>query len=228
MKKIKVPNWGSTLLTSLFKGSLSCQIMKKGPTLLILVPLTVAAQSCHSEKNNFTPERLTVIDKGKDFEVKDTFDCHQIMGVNYAESDTLLLKIDTDATVISAEKITHMYPTIWNDTDDELIQSVYLYDLGSEIKEELPVSDGIIVYPVGTPSDKTDTDNSFKAITKKQVTDGIDNIPIEYRKKNHLLSYEYENWTREAKGWKKIADRYRLEDFVIEPNEPFDNDPEMI
>ena len=216
MKKIKVPILDTTQLKPLFMASMSCHIMKEVTALLFLMSLTMGITSCNSENKNFTrdqgeaiDEQLTVIDMGKDFIEKDTFDCHQILGINYTVSDTLNLKIQTDATIISAEKVTHMYPTIWGDMDDELIQFVYLYDLGCEIKEDLPVSDGIIVYPVGTPSDKTETDKSFKTITQKQILDAIDNIPNEYGKRGHRLSYEYKNWTKEAKGWKKIANKYK-------------------
>lgn len=199
----------------------------KEPLSILLLCVGMLLSSC-SGKNSAQPCDVTTIDLGDRFEKDDTFDCHEVLGINYATADTLNLKIQTDAQVVKAEKLSYYYPTMWSDIDDDLIQFIYLYDQEAVVKEELNVDNNIIQYPVGSSQNRSLVEKNFRNITQEEAMRSIENVPNTYQKRKRSHSYELDNWSKEVDKWKKIASRLKKGDFVTLPNEPFSYDPETI
>lgn len=199
----------------------------KEPLSILLLCVGMLLSSC-SGKNSAQPCDVTTIDLGDRFEKMDTFDCHEVLGINYATADTLNLKIQTDAQIVKAEKLSYYYPTMWSDIDDDLIQFIYLYDQEAVVKEELNVDNNIIQYPVGSSQNRSLVENNFRNITREEAMRSIENVPYTYQKRKRTPSYELENWSEEVDKWKKIASKLKKGDFVTPPNEPFSYDPETI
>ena len=176
-----------------------------------------------SKENSFA-----TIDLKDRFDKEDTFDAHNLIGENYLVGSSLKIKIKADAEIVRAEKITHLYPTIWASTWLAAIQFIYLFDL--EYRDVLPlqVTDGIIEYPAYGEGSSSAIKKYFDNISKNQILTSIDKVPEEFEKKGIHCDYEMDSWKKEAKVWKRIAQKYTTGEFTNTENEPFDIDPHEI
>lgn len=157
---------------------------------------------------------------------KDTFDAHRLIGDNYLVGQSLDIKIESDAEIVRAEKVTHFYPTIWAGENDNVIQFIYLFDMEYRDVLQLTVTNNVIKYPsYGRISSSSKIHSYFAKITKEQITSAIEKVPDEYQNKHTLLIYEHYLWGLEKKVWNRIAKNYTPGEFVNSRNEPFEINP---
>ena len=95
----------------------------------------------------WTFDDVTVINLMGVFSEVDTFDVHEVLGTNYANSDTLKIKFLTGYDIVSAEKVTCYYPTIWSSSNDNVMQFIYLFNLCYKDTMPLNIHSGMIEYP---------------------------------------------------------------------------------
>jgi len=220
MKAKKIHN---TIMAFSLLGIMSCT--GKGNSSDSYGP-TDGRLSWNSEYVTMTDDNsFATIDLKDRFDKEDTFDAHNLIGGNYLVGSSLKIKIQTDAEIVKAEKVTHLYPTIWAGENDEAIQFIYLFDL--EYKDVLPlqVTDGIIEYPAYGEGSSSAIKEYFDKVTKSQILSAIDKVPEEYEKKGTLCSYEMESWNKESKIWKRIAQKYTTGELTNSENEPFEINP---
>lgn len=167
---------------------------------------------------------LITIDISDLIDKKDTLDAEEIIGANYVLSDTARIKIIADAEIVKAEKKTYYYPTVWASPGDEVMQFIYLFNLGFVDVMPLNLNEGIIEYPISGLSSEKDYMDYFGKITKSEILSSIDRVPAEYASKDTLMAYECNTWESESKTWKRIADGYRQGELIDDVNEPFDVD----
>lgn len=163
--------------------------------------------------------------------LRDSIDSHELIGCEYARinsqsSDQCLnLKFNTHNGIpIKARKTICFYPTLWAEGNDgyDLIQFIYLFDLGYRYTRELIVSDGAIKYPSnylqGYRSIDIDQEGKdfFNKISLHQIKESIRKVPTEYKKKKKL-GYSYASWSREESGWLKITKDYKR-GCLLDPN----------
>lgn len=159
------------------------------------------------------------------FNEKDTFDARGLIGNNYLVGESLDIKIETDAKIIRAEKVTHFYPTIWAGENDNAIQYIYLFNMEYKDVQPLTISNGIIKYPSCIRVGSSGFKSYFGKITKTQLTSAIEIVPTEYQKKGTLNHYELDSWSSEIKVWNRIAREYTTGEFINSRNEPFEVNP---
>jgi len=191
--------------------------------LLILSFMGLVSCSGNSNSNRFGTEKvrlswdseyvtmsddrsLATIDLKDKFDKEDTFDARTLIGRSYIVDTTftLQIKIKTDAEIVKAEKITHLYPTIWAGMNVEVSQYVYLYNL--EYKDILPlnISDGVIEYPADGKGSSSAIKEYFDKITISQIFASIEKVPEEHNKKGDH-GYSSECWEKSANIWKRIV-----------------------
>lgn len=158
-------------------------------------------------------------------ERQDTFDAHELIGGNYIGGETLQIKFKCDAEVVKAEKVTHLYPTIWAGMDDKAIQFIYLFNLEYKDVQLLTVNDGIIDYPSSVEGLSETVKVYFDYLTKAQITSSIEKVPMEYEKKGTMLIYELDSWKAETKVWNRLAQHYSPGELTNDKNEPFEVNP---
>ena len=192
-----------------------------------IVNMTSCNGNQQSNQNNFNASQdeiltISLDDICKD---KDTCDARTLIGNNYFYGGKI--KIQTDAQIVKAEKITHFYPTIWSGLEDDVIQVIYLFDM--EYKDVLPlsVSDNTIEYHPEAYGSLKAINAHFDAITQNQLLAAIKQVPNEYKNKGTLMGYEYEtkSWNVDMKVWNKIAKKYTPGEFTNAENEPFEINP---
>ena len=155
----------------------------------------------------------------------DTFDVHEVIGANYANCDTLKIKFLTGYDIVSAEKVTRYYPTIWSGPNGDVMQFIYLFNLCHSDTLPLNIHSSLIEYPLKTKGSDSEFKKYFGSITQSQILASIDSVPVEYAHKNTSLIYEYNSWEKESLVWKRIASDYKPGELIDEDNEPFDVDP---
>ncbi len=154
----------------------------------------------------------------------DSFDVHEVIGVNYANSDTLKIKFLTGYDIVSAEKVTRYYPTIWAGNNDNVMQFIYLFNLCYSDTLPLSIHTGMIDYPLKANGSDSAYRQYFGRITQHQLLASIDSLPAEYARKNTSLAYKSNSWKYESDVWKRIAESYTPGELTNEDNEPFDVD----
>lgn len=157
----------------------------------------------------------------------DVFDARELLSPSYLDLDNMKIKFDTDAEIIKAQYIENYYPTIWSELEDNLIQFVYLYDLGRSYKENLKIEDGNTIHVIRSSQPYKEIEKGFANITKEMVLSSIDNIPANYKEKEAMGSYESQDWNVEVKKWKGMVSRYKPGDFKFSPKvfdiSPYEN-----
>lgn len=165
------------------------------------------------------------IDLKDRFDKEVLFDAHDLIGTSYIIGESLKIKIQSEAEIVKAEKITNYYPTIWAGMNDEIIQFIYLFDLGYKDVLPLIVENEIIEYPAHGLGTDAELKDHFRKITKKQIITSIDKVPTEYERKKTLLTFEYNSWQAEKKIWNRIAQKYSPGELTNTENEPFEINP---
>ena len=155
----------------------------------------------------------------------DSFDVHEVIGANYANSDTLKIKFLTGYDIVSAEKVTRYYPTIWAGSNDNVMQFIYLFNLCYSDTLSLNIHNGMIEYPLKANGCDSAYRQYFGSITQHQLLASIGSLPAEYARKNTSLAYKSNSWKYESNVWKRIAERYTSGELTDVDNEPFDVDP---
>lgn len=168
---------------------------------------------------------VTIINLMGVFSEVDTFDVHEVIGVNYANSDTLKIKFLTGYDIVSAEKVTCYYPTIWSGSNDNVMQFIYFFNLCYKDTLPLNIQSGVIVYPLKRKGSESGFLQYFGSITQSQLLASIDRVPEEHNRKNTSLNYKSNSWKSDAEVWKRIAGSYTPGELIDEDNEPFDVDP---
>lgn len=170
-------------------------------------------------------KRMATIDLKDKFDKEVQFDAHNLIGANYIIGESLNIKIQSDAEIVKAEKITHYYPTIWAGMDDEVIQFIYLFDYEYKDIFPLTIENEIIKYPAHELGGDGTIKDYFRKITKKQIVSSIEKVPAEYKRKGTHLIFEYNSWQSEKKIWNTIAQKYTPGDLTNTEYEPFEINP---
>ena len=153
---------------------------------------------------------------------QDVFDAHRLIGPNYILGDYLKIKFKSDAKVVRAEKVVHLYPTVWSGRERNLMQYIYLFDLEYCIVQPLDVKRGVIFYPAGGPFRNEASDRYFRDLSKSQILSSVQKVPEEYKED---LSYQSKDWNEEQKQWLAIADSYQPGELTNNKYEPFEVNP---
>lgn len=194
-------------------------------TIVVLTGCNSGQQSNHTVVDEDTNDSDLTISLNDIFKDKDTCDADTLIGSNYFYGGKI--KILSDAQIVKAEKYTHLYPTIWSDPDDDVIQFIYLFNF--EYKDVLPLSvaGNTIEYDPEARGSQDAINAYFDAITKSQLMSAIKQVPSEYKNKGDLCGFDYysNSWEDEIKFWNKIAQKYTPGEFTSFENEPFDISP---
>jgi hypothetical protein len=194
--------------------------------------------SCHTDKEH-TGDGVRLTYESKCVKVKnglvtidmrdmmnrnDTLDAREIIGASYVLDDTARLELKADAAIVKAEKVTCYYPTVWSCPGDEVMQFVYLFNLGFVDVMPLNVVEDVIEYPVkGVFAEKAYKDH-FGKITKSEILSSLEKVPEEYAGRNTPMAYEYNSWKSEKRVWRRIACGYSPGALIDDDHEPFDVD----
>lgn len=204
--------------------------------MVIMVSCRTASKGHSTNKNTYvklsrsdwriwTYDDIVVVDLTGNIAEADTFDAHEIIGKNHALCDILRIKFLTNFDIVSAEKITCYYPTIWAGANDDVMQFIYLFNLCYKDTCPLNVHNGVIEYPLKGRESNPVYLQYFGGITRNQMLTSIGSVPAEYAHKNTSLIYETNSWKSDAEVWKRIAGSYTPGELTDEDNEPFDVDP---
>lgn len=181
--------------------------------------------SWDSECVTMSSDRSSVtIDLRDRFGNEEVFDAHNLICTDFI-GESLKIKILSNAEIIKAVKITSYYPTIWSGMHDELIQFIYLFDLGYKDVHPLIVENGIIEYPAYGLGAEAALKDHFRRITKNQIFSSIRKVPSEYERKTAHLIFEYNSWQSEKATWDEITREYAPGDLTNTDNSPFEIEP---
>lgn len=205
-----------------------------------LVPIILSCNHNIKEVGNSEPSNKLELDKnvhlsssydevkvdlGENLERFDEFEARDLLSRNYIDADNLKIKFDIESEIVGACYVENYYPTIWSDEDENLIQYIYLFNLGKEYKKDLKVEDGKTIYLSRVSTPYEEIESWFAPISKEMILSSIDKLPANYKEKEKSEgSYELENWNVEANKWKKKVSHYKQGDFKFYPSE-FDISP---
>lgn len=162
--------------------------------------------------------------------LKDTINCPGLF--EQCGEDKVKVRFNTlNGTPVDVKRTIYYYPTIWSlEYEYDLIQYIYLYNLGFRKTKELDVSNGVFNYNQVNEADNFDDGECFFAnISPSKLRASIKSIPHEYALKGRdSSSYKFNSWEKEEPIWQKLVRKYRTGMFITDDSKTFFIEPDEV